>query len=221
MAGWFAVPVALRSTAMSEAKSNCRLCGAISDADRADGPLGIENTPLWTSRHFVVMPCVGPLLVGQVMVVSRRHVPSLAALGPDAIAEYEELAAKLPKNRDTLLEAEHGATQESCAGACITHAHVHWIPGLGDLSVTLDGVLPQFHRGSELRLPAASVPYLFLRGGDRLVRVFDGANLPSQLLRQVICSTLGRDDWDWRADPRRDLILETVEYWSEARVSGT
>ncbi len=198
---------------MSTSNSTCQLCSALQDAARADGSARIENTPLHETKSFVVLPCVGPLVAGQVMVVSRRHCPSLASLGLDAVLEYQSLAAELPKEPESLLEAEHGATDTDCAGACVMHAHVHWLPGFAQYADVFDGVLPQFHFGPDLQLPAPSIPYLFLRGAGGCVRVFDGAGLPSQMLRQAICSALGRDDWDWRVKPRYDLIRETIAYW--------
>lgn len=211
----------MQSGTTSDSNSNCVICDALRDAARTEGPSRIENTPLCTTENFVVMPCIGPLVAGQVMVVSRKHVPSLASLGEEVIREYHTLASTIPQDPEFLLEAEHGATDSDCAGACVTHAHVHWIPGFQEYAEVFDGFLPQIYSGPDLRLPGPSTPYLFIRGAGGPARVFDAAGLPSQMLRQVICSELQRDDWDWRMEPRYDLIHETVEYWSSTRVRRT
>jgi hypothetical protein len=74
------------------------------------------------------------------------------------------------------------------------------------------GVVPELYSGERLALPTSGEPYVFLRGGG-VTRVHSGADLPSQMLRQTICSALGRDDWDWRAAPRHHLLDETLEFW--------
>lgn len=38
--------------------------------------------------------------------------------------------------------------------------------------------------------------------------------IPSQLLRQYFCQSLGRThDWDWRVFPKEDVMLATIRRW--------
>lgn len=192
---------------------DCPLCSAVRDAGRCDKRPMIENTPLRQSERFLLIPCVGSLVAGQSIIVSREHFSSLTAMAEGAVAEYDEFVRRLLGEEDGWLEAEHGATDEDWAGACVTHAHVHLIPGMARFAEVFDGVLPELYRGDRFQLPRAGVPYVFLRGGLGQTRVFRADGLPSQMLRQAICASLGREDWDWRGLPRPHLLAETLEFW--------
>lgn len=191
----------------------CPLCLAIRNASGYQAPLAVENTPLRESERFVVMPCVGPLVAGQAIVVSRGHFLSLASMGDEAVLEYDGFVRHLLGKEIGWLEVEHGSTAEDCAGACVTHAHVHLIPNADRFAEALDGVLPELYCGDQLKFPGAGVPYVFLRGALGVTRVFQGSGLPSQVMRRIICAAIGREDWDWREMPRDHLLLETLEFW--------
>jgi ATP adenylyltransferase len=202
---WSGFPVC-QGTQMKSEKSDCRLCRAVGDTNATCH----ENTYLYETQEFVVMPCIGPLCPGHIMVVSRNHYPSLASMGSKSIAEYENLAHLL--RRSTLyakcpLEFEHGGTSTDCGGACVLHAHMHWIPEMGEFEAALEGVYPLLGSGNALtEIAAISSPYLFLRGTSQQYRLYAAEGMPSQILRQVICSQLARPDWDWKQDRHDDWI---------------
>jgi diadenosine tetraphosphate (Ap4A) HIT family hydrolase len=191
----------------------CLLCSAVRDAIRFDSSPAIENTPLRESERFLLIPCVGPLVAGQAIIVSRHHFPSLAAMGEQALVEYDAFVRRILGTERDWLEAEHGSAERDCAGACVIHAHVHLIPGMARFAEVFDGVLPELGCGDQLQLPEQGIPYVFLRGGLGQSRVFGGEGLPSQILRHTICASLGREDCDWRKLPRNHLLAETLLYW--------
>ena len=187
----------------------CLLCSAI--ADSASVKCGIENTPIFQTENFLVIPCVGPLVVGHVLVVTRSHLFSLSQVSPEAIAEYEALRDSVSHFVPGLLEAEHGATGTNCGGACVVHAHVHWIPNHSKFIDAFEGGFAKLYDGNELVLPQSSVPYMMLRANNRTV-VYDGTDMISQMLRMIICSEKSVD-YDWRAVPKLHLIEESISYW--------
>lgn len=198
----------------------CVLCEAVDEALSPGDPGKPYNRllrePAGASR-FVVMPTVGPLVEGHVMIVSREHCHSLAAMGPEAIAEYEALTRSLIAGTGGVLEAEHGGTTYGNAGSCVDHAHVHLLPGVGEWCAEalsahlrpLDGVT------SLDELARTTTPYVFLRSGSRF-RAFDATTAPSMLLRRVIAEHDGRDDWDWDLFPRLDLVQRSIDYWASS-----
>ena len=90
----------------------------------------LENTLIAKSENFLLIPCIGPMVVGHAIVVSRNHHPSLASMGSNAIAEYDQFVKELTRGTTDWLEFEHGATNDNCAGACVVHTHIHLVPGL-------------------------------------------------------------------------------------------
>lgn len=196
----------------------CPLCGAVQGPDMPSGNRELQNTVLKQTNRFVVLPSVGPVLPGHVMVVSREHLPSLASMGREALAEYEalacELAARAPFSTAGVLEAEHGPTEDEKAGACVIHTHVHWIPSVAEHAQMFDGILEVLIEGEDIRdIASVNFPYIFVRGNLGKVRVYKGSGLPSQAIRRKLCEELGRDDIDWKQALRRNWIEQTVRYW--------
>src|SRR5215471_12439458 len=119
----------------------CALCRA------ADGKQlvidGVNmNTILGRSGAFLIVPALGPLVVGHVLVVSAKHKAGLRYLTSADQQDYERLRVQVrsycKKFGDTLLEAEHGARDTSVRGPCIRHTHVHILPGLGEAGRLFD-----------------------------------------------------------------------------------
>ena len=112
----------------------CALCSVVADATRYAEPF-LYNSKLLETDRYVVVPSLGPLVPGHVMIVSKEHQESLVAMGPAALDEYNDLAMKVrsgPLLHDSnVLEAEHGSTSGNKAGACVVHTHVHFIPKMG------------------------------------------------------------------------------------------
>jgi diadenosine tetraphosphate (Ap4A) HIT family hydrolase len=176
----------------------------------------LYNSKLLETDRFVVVPSLGPLFPGHVMIVSKTHAESLASMGAEALDEYNELAVRVrsgPFLRDgNALEAEHGSTPGDKAGACVVHTHVHFIPKVGaHLSAFKERLRV---RGARLSAMATShEPYIFLRNDSEEV-IVDARELPSQTIRRILCDVLNRDDDDWTQAPRLDWVKETVDAWS-------
>lgn len=61
-------------------KEECTLCRIVDERRGAQRPL--YDTHLLETPTFVVIPAVGPVRPGHVMVVSRSHIPNLASMAP-------------------------------------------------------------------------------------------------------------------------------------------
>ncbi len=192
----------------------CALCVAVADATRHPSPF-LHNQKLLETDRFIVLPSLGPLMPGHIMVVGKEHRDSLASMGREAFEEYERLANQLrvaPFLRDgEPLEAEHGSTATDKAGACVIHTHIHWLPGLGGYLDEFQKRLPLLSQREIADIPA-SVPYIFVRAGAKKA-LFHAAGLPSQTIRRTLCELLDRDDTDWKQAPRLDWVKETVQAW--------
>ena len=195
----------------------CALCRAIVDNAGPQNKPRIENSILLESQRFVVIPAMGPMAPGHVLVVSREHHPSLAAMGEQAIQEYAGIAkhlAAMPLFRTQRpLEAEHGSTGSHKAGACVMHTHIHWLPGMGRYESAFDGWMDKLSEGENLcELQAfATTPYIFTRGDSARWRCYHAIGQDSQMIRRTLCDELGRTDLNWRNSLRPDWVSQTVE----------
>jgi diadenosine tetraphosphate (Ap4A) HIT family hydrolase len=177
---------------------------------------------LLSSPLFVLLPALGALVPGHLLVVSRSHSPSLGGLGCAALAEYQDVVisyrTKLRLQVNDVLEAEHGAGVSGRGGGCIEHAHINLIPRFAQCIDVLDDILPRIGGIADLRdlTNLAGQPYIFMRAGD-VLRVFDATTAPSQLVRRGICQRHGRDDWDWALFPGHENINATLAMWTSQR----
>jgi diadenosine tetraphosphate (Ap4A) HIT family hydrolase len=203
-------------TANSELRARgCALCVAVADAT-GGGESFLHNRKLMETERFVVLPSVGPVVPGHVMVVSKSHWHSLASMGPLAIREYESLAARLrtaPLLRDAdPLEAEHGATGEDKAGACVIHTHVHWVPGMGQFWNEFKQHLSLRRERDLFEVSNNGGTYIFVRASAKRA-IYEAQGLRSQTIRRILCGILDREDTDWMQALRPDWVEETVKAW--------
>jgi len=195
------------------------MCNAVSPSD-SGSVLAVYNTHLLESSSFVVLPAVGSLHAGHVLVVSREHYPNLGSMPRAAIREYVSLVdgvqARLGGRLGGWLEAEHGATDGGdTGGACITHVHVNLIPNHSQLVDMFRAQLAQKPVRHDLQdLSGELAPYILLRT-DSDVRLHEAVGVPSQLIRRRICQLNGREDWDWGAFPQLDVVESTIAMWRQ------
>lgn len=96
------------------------------------------------SDHAIALPDAFPLSDGHALVVPRRHVESVFALGPEEQADLWALVARVRLE----LVGEHGpdgfnvgVNDGAAAGQTVRHAHVHLIPRYdGDVADPRGGV---------------------------------------------------------------------------------
>lgn len=182
----------------------------------------LEETP----RH-VLLPDIGPLTQDHLLVVSKDHVPSFAALPVDSHDDYRSLVKKVFKKMEKLhpgkqpLIFEHGVGTVNgqfirCGGCGRTdHAHLHVLPvdaeKHDDLLENLSTIVRTEYNFEEHRL-ADSVkleelkdisrdrPYLLV-GNQGKSRVFiqnNTSEIPSQYIRTFLGNYLSIEEHNWK-----------------------
>ena len=174
----------------------------------------LVNQTLLETEFFSVLPALGPLVSGHVMVISKEHQHNLQSMGSDAKADYENVIREI---RDTyratpysLLEAEHGSSA-GMRGPCIVHTHINVLPNMGQFVGVLDGEFPPLDPPETWAHPI-SHPYFYLRA-DGAVRWYSAIGAPSQELRRRLNQDPASDSWDWALNENLDLVRMTVEMW--------
>src|ERR1035438_7374890 len=79
-----------RTLNQNENINSCPLCCAIDDRPLFIGDVNV-NTILGHSGNFVIIPALGPLVVGHVLVVSSQHAEGLRYLTPEVQQNYKRL----------------------------------------------------------------------------------------------------------------------------------
>ena len=92
----------------------------------------VENTVICETQNFRVIPTVGSLIEGYVLIVTKNHINSLSELTREQKIEYENLVSEILQvfqkvyGRTPIL-FEHGTPniQNSMSATSIIHAHSH------------------------------------------------------------------------------------------------
>lgn len=184
--------------------------------------------------NFVVMPTIGAIVEGYLLILPRVHYLSMAhlprCLYPELEALHDEIRAILTATyAQKPIFFEHGPM--SCllrGGCCADHAHLHAVPLEVDLAPDIKTLYAErrIQFLIELRQQVQrSIPYLFYEDPNGKRYVFDALEAIPQYLRQLVAKHTGLPErWDWRVSPGKAEILATIDRlrsWGELEVRET
>lgn len=198
---------------------SCCLCKAVDDSLQQGDGSRIENRLLFKSKHFIVIPSIGPIVNGQFMIVSKNHYSNLAHMDIEHIADLQNLISHLhgidKEINNNVLIVEHGGnSQIDKGGACVIHTHLHWMPTYGDKISNLKNLLPLFNSIDSLdRLIGLKSSYLLTIDNSKIIKVYNSTGAPSQYIRRLLLAQEGITEWNWRLNPNYNLIQSTVKYF--------
>lgn len=171
---------------------------------------------LLSTESTIVLPALGAIAAGHVLVLPRQHLSSAQCLDPsdrtDFVRSLNDVADRLAQRMGPVTIFEHGAALAGSGprSACSEHAHVQVLPGNYGLRNALDYELTYESPAAFYSRDPPFYPYLFLceSGGDALVARDVGQ---SQFFRRVLLDHLGDPDrWDYWVFPREDKVRETI-----------
>lgn len=187
------------------------------------GP-AIPNRCIVTHEGFCVLPSLGQIVEGHVLLIPQRHLTSMAELAVDGDDQLQMLMCQIRTALRSLygkcLFFEHGIRRAGSGGCGIDHAHMHALPlsGGGMLNT-----LMQSFEGSRIHnladIPRTIPPessYLFFESSVGERYAFAAPNMPSQYMRKLACESIGKLDWDWRQSGREPDLFATIERLSPA-----
>lgn len=215
--------------------SFCREIGGRPEQSRFQRliPDDLERRFLWKTENFVVVPGIGHLTRGYVLIRSRSHYLSICTLPPEVLGELSQLRNEVVSalgrifNSD-VISFEHGSVSETRKGAgCTDHMHLHILPVPALLHPGLSGMVElKKIRGFEklYGYREAGKPYIYYAENLTDEFVFESTLLPKQFMRRIVASSFGRDsDWDWRQGVDEEgratepQVLETIEMIERSR----
>ena len=186
------------------------------------------DTPLFESTSFVALPTVGALVEGWLLVVPRMHALSYAQISDQGWCEAEdflrEVSHRVEAEYGPVAIFEHGpGTKQSPIGCGVDYAHFHVVPTRVDLRARAVKNFPSVTWQPRPSLGCIK-SYRDCRTGywaimqneysrDCWIGTTSAENSPNQLFRRVLADSnnVNSSEFDWRADPREDLILATVD----------
>jgi inosine/xanthosine triphosphate pyrophosphatase family protein len=178
----------------------------------------LQSRILYQDEDFVVMPPLGQFMEGGLLLLAREHILSLAWLKP---AVFDKLERLLSCIRDSLAQRwgvaplifEHGPAPEWGKGVCcVDHAHLNIFPAPVRVAPHLETrmSMPISSLCELPRLRQAEFGYLMVQENDGTRRVYDGKDVPTQLVRRIITTQLRFPErWHWRDYLGTDELLAT------------
>lgn len=179
---------------------------------------------LFRSNQFAVVPSLGQIVEGYLLVMPIQHFRTLGDLSGPCVEELtmtlERVGEVVKNNYGSYVLFEHGVRSEGVGGCGIYHAHLHATP-LAEVSDPVDALCAtfpytEFENLREITNLSAGLPsYLFYQDAEARLYLFDTGPLPSQYMRKVLADGLCQADWNWRQAGREERLLATIE-----RLSG-
>ena len=159
-----------------------------------------------STGNFRVVPSLGQIVEGHVLVVPRLHYVTIGDLPLELVEEAQvvvELVRKgLRETYGNCVFFEHGAREPAAGGCGIYHAHLHAVP-IGDGRDPVQQLIKQhlfvrIQNLGELARASAGHSYLYYEtlSSERYVCCVD--RLPSQYMRKLVAEFLGESHWNWR-----------------------
>jgi ATP adenylyltransferase len=193
----------------------------------------IPNRIVYETENFVVVPSVGQIVEGYLLIMPKKHFMSIANLDEELFEELEGVFNKtetiLEKEYSKPIFFEHGVCRLSYNfnGCCVDHAHIHAVPVSLNISDPLKNEFTSFttiKKISELSKRAKNANYLFVKDNTDQMFVFNANEIRSQHVRYLIADMLGmRSKGDWTLYPGKEEILATLRrlaFWNQDRLHG-
>lgn len=192
----------------------------------------IDSRIMIRTKNFVVMPTLGQIFKGSVLILPLAHIETLAALPYEQVTELEALLAQVQAKSRSIghpVFLEHGSTKESAGSCGIYHAHLHVVPLPTSVQpqefLPASGAISTFATLSDALSALTDTPHYLLAGDGTSVHVIDTALLSeapgSQFFRRRLVSKFGVNrPWDWRGTSApEDDVLTTIEAFHAGHIT--
>ena len=201
--------------------TNCRLCSDL----LFQGSAKTWNKPLFESPNFVVLPSLGALVEGWLLLVPKKHFICIGALPNSVATEMQEvkhfLCEFLQQYYGQVSAFEHGPSRpNSSVGCSVDHAHLHILPVAFYLAAAVAPFLPKDVRWSTAGLKECQAAfgqgedYLYLEQPIGAGRIAIHKEFESQLFRRAIAMQIGAlNQFNWREYPQFANVSATVKKW--------
>lgn len=181
----------------------------------------LESRIVATTKKFVIMPMVGPLVPGYLLIVPREHYLSISQLPKEQIEELkiikEELKAVFDKIYGKCVFYEHGALSCSAkGGSCSDHAHLHIVAvdiDVKDKFAKYEYELRKINDYTHIKKQMErNVPYLYYENQDGEMFLADAPIVESQFIRKLIAKDINAIDRAlWNENIRKDWMIDIVK----------
>lgn len=192
--------------------TDCFMCAIVAEATTVEW----YDEVLFESDHTIVVPALGAIVPGHVLVVPQVHARSVQLLDSIRRADFTAALTAVIGRLEELFGAvtvfEHGAATAGSGprSACSEHAHIQLLPERSRASADLANARQYRTLAHFYDSEPPFDPYLMIKDPESDPRVAPDVGV-SQYFRRVILAELGEPDtWDYWAFPRYDNVRATI-----------
>ena len=181
----------------------------------------VENTVICETKNFRVIPTVGSLIEGYVLIVTKNHINSLSELTSEQKFEYENLVNKILKIFQKLygktpILFEHGTPnlQNSMSATSIIHAHSHIV----NFKFKNEAEIIQKYNFTPVKNfnEVKRENYIYFQNGDDSKYVSYNFDSVSQLMRILIANEINKEQqYNWREFDFKENIVTMLNKFKD------
>lgn len=176
-----------------------------------------ENTILEETTYFYVIPTVGSLVVGYVLILCKRHIYSMAELNNKEQKEYEDLIEKYRNIFKSIYKKypivfEHGSPniENKTKANSIDHAHTHIVNYQYKNEEKIIKNL-NFNPIGELTQLTKKQNYILYINLNKVIYMTTNFPSISQLMRLVMAKELKIESkYKWQKETFKENIEQTI-----------
>lgn len=176
----------------------------------------IENTVICETENFRVIPSVGSLVEGYVLIITKVHINSLAELNKEQKEEYKNLVMKISNMFKKIygkapILFEHGTPnlENAMSANSIIHAHSHIV----NFEFDDEKEMLQRYNFSSLESfdEVRKENYIFFQNGNDEKFVSYQFDSVSQLMRILIANEIDKKhQYNWREFDFKENIVSML-----------
>ena len=178
----------------------------------------IENTIIEETNNFLILPSIGSLVDGYLLIVSKRHVNSMANLSENEKKEYEFLINKYRNlfkkiyNKSPII-FEHGSPilNSNMKASSVIHAHSHIV---NHNFIDENSIIKKlkFKEMNNLKFLSKDKNYIMYINSENKYYITNDFKPISQILRKIIAKDLGYENmFDWKEYKFLENIYSTIK----------
>lgn len=179
------------------------------------------------NKYFSILPSIGPLNFGHILIVPKRHIYSFSYLNDFERENLKKIKSELIRFNRMKFDAkteffEHGSGCDiNNGGACIIHAHLHCLPVDESILKFLKNIKIFQINEDELYVKEVnkSKGYLYIEDVNGEMWIDNEDILPSQFLRKYYSYYLFNDsEWDWRNSFNIEKVKQVISNYENLNI---
>ena len=174
------------------------------------------NKIIEETNNFIIIPCLGSLVPGYILILSKRHTYCMTKFNKEIMEEYNSILEKYREKFKRVygkypIVFEHG-TPDPCGlcANCVIHAHTHIVNHnyKNEQEIINKLNLVKINGLNDIE----SRNYIYYKNPQGIDYITYDFEPISQIMRIFIANDLDmKEKYDWRKFPFEENIYKTIE----------